>query len=354
MNDAPNAIPPPVKFPANVSFTLTNACNLRCRMCGQWSEEGYMRGREDDEPDMQLADWKRLIDEVAAHGGGSILLRGGETFLYPHIIELLDHAVGRGLFVAIDTNGTLLKKYAPDIVRIGNLHLTVSIDGPEEVHDAVRGVKGCFRAVREGLERLRECEQQAGREISKAICFVISPYSVRGLGAMPDVARSLGIKTIAIVPYYYVTDAGGREYEKVLRQQLGCPAFSWHGFHHEASGVDVDEFLAQLRTYTAELKGLVSYPYMAFSEEEYRTWFTDPVAPVGPVRCMNVERLLDVQPGGDVNFCVDFPDYVIGNAKEFTLEELWSSGRAERFRAERRRGPLPVCHRCGAKYMSGA
>ncbi|HPF99578.1 MAG TPA: radical SAM protein [Kiritimatiellia bacterium] len=354
MNEAPSTVPPPVNFPTSISFTLTNLCNLRCKMCGQWSEEGYMHDRKGVPAGMQLADWKRLVDEIVVHGGSSVLMRGGETFLYPHIVELLDYAVGRGLFVALDTNGTQLKKYAADIVRLGKLHLTVSIDGPEEIHDEVRGVKGCFRSVKEGLARLRECEQQAGTEISKAICFVISPYSVRGLGAMPNVARSLGIKTIAIVPYYYVTEAVGRGYESVLRGQLGCPAFSWHGFHHEASGVDFDEFIAQFRKYTTELKGIVSYPYMAFSEEEYRTWFTDPVARVGPARCMNVERLLDVQPSGDVNFCVDFPDYVIGNARDSTLEQLWNSERAARFRDYRRGQPLPVCHRCGAKYMSGA
>ena len=345
---------PRADFPASLSFTLTNACNLRCRMCGQWSDEGYMREPRAAAPAMQLADWKRLVDEVAAHRGGSVLLRGGETFLYPHAIELIEHAVGRGLFVAIDTNGTLLGKYAEDLVRIGNLHLTVSIDGPEEIHDEVRGVKGCFRAVREGLERLRACETAAGRELSKAICFVISPYSVRGLGAMPDVARQLGIKTIAIVPYYYVTGAQGSEYEQILRERLGCAAYSWRGFHHEQSGVDFDIFREQFRAYTAGLNGIVSYPYMPFNEDEYRAWFADSVTPVGPARCMNVERLLDVQPNGDVNFCVDFPDYVIGNARTSTLAELWNSARAERFRACRRSGPLPVCHRCGAKYMSGA
>jgi MoaA/NifB/PqqE/SkfB family radical SAM enzyme len=32
-------------FPSVVSLTVSIACNLRCRMCGQWSEEGYIRGK---------------------------------------------------------------------------------------------------------------------------------------------------------------------------------------------------------------------------------------------------------------------------------------------------------------------
>ena len=142
-------------FPQCISFTLTNACNLRCRMCGQWSAEGYVRGgQKKTPPELVLADWKRLVDEAAAHQVGSILLRGGEPFLFPGIVELLEHIHDRGLFVAIDTNGTQLKKFAADMVRIGRMHLTISVDGPEEIHDAVRGVTGCFKQIREGVAAL--------------------------------------------------------------------------------------------------------------------------------------------------------------------------------------------------------
>ena len=341
-------------FPQCISFTLTNACNLRCRMCGQWSAEGYVRGgQKKTPPELVLADWKRLVDEAAAHQVGSILLRGGEPFLFPGIVELLEHIHDRGLFVAIDTNGTQLKKFAADIVRIGRMHLTISVDGPEEIHDAVRGVTGCFKQIREGVAALNELEKDRQEKTSKSICFVISPYSLKGLGSMPDVARSLSINTIAIVPYYFVPESVGNEYTRVLSTELGCPAFSMRGFHHEQSGVDFDEFRTALAQYRNRLDGLQDYPYLPLSEDEYRTWFGDATTPVGSLQCMNVERLIDIQPGGDANFCVDFPDYVIGNVRESTIEAVWNSERAERFRQFRRQTPLPVCHRCGAKHMSG-
>ncbi len=314
-----------------------------------------MRGRgESSRSELTLADWKRLVDELAAHKISSVLLRGGEPFLFPGIIELLEHIHDRGLFIAMDTNGTQLKKYAADLVRIGNMHLTISVDGPEEIHDAVRGVKDCYNKICEGVAQLNELENNRSAKISKAICFVISPYSLKGLGAMPDVARSLSINTIAIVPYYYTPGCVGREYAKILKEQLGCPAFSWSGFHHEDSGIDFEEFQRELARYRSRLDGIQDYPYMPFSEEEYRTWFGDATTPVGSTRCMNVERLIDIQPGGDANYCVAFPDYTIGNVKDSSIEELWNSDRAEQFRRYRRQTPLPVCHRCGAKHMSGS
>jgi len=170
---------------------------------------------------------------------------------------------------------------------------------------------------------------------------------------MPNVAKSLLIDKVSIVPYYYVPDAIGKNYEKELQEYFGCAAFSWHGFHHETSGVDLDEFQKQLKKYNAGLSGIINDPYMPLSEEEYKVWFTDPVATVKTSRCLSPEKLIDIQPNGDANFCVDFPDYSFGNVKSATIEELWNSEAAERFRQLRRKQQLSACYRCGAKYMSG-
>jgi MoaA/NifB/PqqE/SkfB family radical SAM enzyme len=342
-----------MEFPKSISLTITNACNLRCQMCGQWSREGYMRSRRGSlKREMELEQWKRLADELADHKIQSLLLRGGEVFLYPGIIALLEYIRQKNIFISIDTNGTLLERFAEDIVRIGNIHLTVSVDGPEAIHDSVRGARGCFQRIRRGLARLTEEEKRSGRAVSKSITFTISPYSYRGLGKMPEAARSLGITTICIVPYYYVPQATGARYEEELRRNFDCEAYSWRGFHHEESGVDADAFLEELRTYRSTLGGIEDYPYLRMSEEEYRTWFADATTPVGPAACANVEQLIDIQPSGEANFCVDFPDYSIGNVRESTIEELWNSPRAGKFRTYRRKRPLAVCYRCGAKYMA--
>jgi MoaA/NifB/PqqE/SkfB family radical SAM enzyme len=355
-------------FPQSVSLTITNACNLRCGMCGQWSDEGYMHDRKESlKQEMALADWKRIVDEVAAHGLPALFLRGGEPFLFPDIVALLEYVNSKGIFVSIDTNGTMLETYAQEIVRIGGtriggtrtggtriggIHLTISVDGPEEIHDRVRGVPGCFERIRRGLARLNEVEKESGRTISKSINFTISPDAYEGLGAMPDVARDLSIGVISLVPYYYFPTHVGKRYEDEMRDNLNCAAFSWRGFHRETSEVDLAVFRDEFRKFRANLDGVYSYPYMDLSEEEYRVWFEDPVAPVGPLGCTNVEKLVDVQPQGDVNFCVDFPDYAIGNVREATIAEIWDGERAARFREYRRKQPLAVCYRCGAKYMS--
>ncbi len=340
-------------FPSSISLTITNVCNLRCQMCGQWSAEGYMHPQKAAlKHELGLDDWKRVVDELAEHQIGSLLLRGGEPFLFPDIVPLLEYINSKGIFIAIDTNGTRIKDFAADLVRIGHIHLTISVDGPPAIHDRVRGVEGCFERIREGVILLGQLEAQGGQRISRSINFTISPYSLPGLGDMPDVARSLAIQTVTIVPYYYFPAEVGQVYQRELREHLGCAAFSWQGFHHEASGVDFEAFRAQYRRYLERLDGIYSYPYMPLSEAEYETWFTDALAPVGPLHCTNVEKLIDIQPNGEANFCVDFPDYTIGNVRESTIAEIWNGERAERFRRYRREKPFAVCYRCGAKFMS--
>ncbi len=348
---------PLTPFPRMLSLTVTNACNLRCRMCGQWSEEGYMRSRSSGAETktsrvMALNDWKHVVDEAASAGLGSVLIRGGEPFLLPGLMDLLEYIRGKGLFTSIDTNGTRLADFAEDLVRVGRVHITVSVDGPPDTHEKVRGVPGCFSRIEEGLLRLAELEQKAGIRISRSICFTVSPWSVAGLGSMPDTARRLGIGTLVMVPYYFVPSAVGAAYEKEMAEKLGVKALSWQGFRHDVSGVDFGLFLEQLRLYRANLGGIRDYPYMPLTENQYRTWFSDAVTPVGPPDCANSERLLDIQPGGEANFCVDFPDYQIGNVLDSTLRDLWNGERAARFRALRREAPFAVCHRCGAKHMS--
>jgi MoaA/NifB/PqqE/SkfB family radical SAM enzyme len=342
-----------MNFPQCITLTITNTCNLRCKMCGQWSEEGYMHCRADRlKQEMSLADWKKIVDELAGQRISSVLLRGGEPFLFPGIIELVEYIHNKGMFVAIDTNGTMLKDHARDLIRLGGIHLTISVDGPEEIHDQVRGVKGCFSRIKENAVLLHELEKNQENQISKSICFTISPYSYQGLGQMPEVARSLFINSVAIVPYYYFPGEIGKQYEKELRENLGCPAFCWQGFHHESSGIDFNIFKEEYRKYLANLGNIRDYPYMKFSENDYRVWFGDSLSPIGSLSCSNVEKLIDIQPNGDVNFCVDFPDYIIGNARTSGIAEIWNGERAERFRRYRREKPLPVCFRCGVKYMS--
>ena len=339
-------------FPSVISLTLTNTCNLHCRMCGQWGTTGYLTPEKKPEP-LPVSRWLELVDEAARLGAKVACVRGGEPFLFPGVIEVLRRLKEHGIVVNVDTNGTRLEKCAEGVVAAGVDHLTLSLDGPEEVHDRVRGVPGTFRAAARGVKRLREVEAERGaRRSLNAICFTVSPDNVRSLPEMPDVVRSLDIGVICANPYYYFPGSVGREYEQVMRRELGCEAYSWKGFHREGSGVDPEEFVRIYREMQSRLGDVRLYPFMPFSENEYRNWYAGTSDMVGRFPCTNPLKLIDIQPSGDANFCVDFPDYVFGNVAARSIEDVWISEKAEKFRKLLAGRPLPICNRCGAKYMS--
>jgi len=342
-----------MNFPQFVSFTVLNACNLRCKMCGQWSETGYVKNKiVDANPQLKVSVWKKLVDEISGHKIRFIILRGGEPFLYPGIMELIEYIISKGIFLSIDTNGTMVGKFAADLVRLGNMHITFSVDGPEHIHDEVRGIKGSYNEIKDNIALFNELEKESNKRISKSICFAISKYSYMGLGEMPSVAREMGITSINIVPYYFFSSQTGEEYESELKNNFDSKVYSWKGFHHENSGIDFDVFQQQYEKYISKLDGIENFPFIPLNLDEYKKWFEDSLSIVGSTQCMNVEKLIDIQPNGDANFCIDFPDYSIGNIKDSTIEEIWNSEQAEKFRNYRREKPLAICYRCGAKYCS--
>jgi MoaA/NifB/PqqE/SkfB family radical SAM enzyme len=341
------------EFPKIVTLTVTNSCNLRCKMCAQWSGEGYMLQQNKNSFDAATIPLDRLlkvVDEIKEYGA-FLIIRGGEPLLYPHIRHLLEYIKLKKVPLSLETNGVFLNKYAELLVKIKIDNLTVSLDGPENIHDYVRGVDGTFVKIRDGIEEITKYEKSYGYKIHRGLACTISGYNYLGLSAMPDVMRSLGFDNICIIPYTFISQEQGLAYEKLMREQFACKAFSWRGFHHEESGVDIEQFLTQLGQFKSNLKSLELYPYMSFTNDEYREWYAKSNTTVHQTECNNINGLVDVQPDGNVNFCIDFPDYAIGNVLKSTLYKIWHSERARKFRETRSKGEMPICYRCSSKYL---
>ena len=127
-------------------------CNLRCSYCTVSSSPTAAR-REISPPV-----FKRLIDEATALGFKQVFLTGGEPFLLPAIISMLEYSLRR-LPTVILTNGTLLNGRRMDkLVQLRNQPLTmqVSIDSADpKVNDHYRG-PGAWQKAFKGIVSLVE------------------------------------------------------------------------------------------------------------------------------------------------------------------------------------------------------
>jgi len=142
--------------PTNLTVCLTYRCNLKCSMCRQWRRDQDIpdnRTWYDRHRELPLSTWVSLLDQVAPFRPW-LYVTGGEPLISPNFKEFVQEAHKRGLKVHLQTNGTLLAGVAEFLVKAGVLTVSVSLDGPPEVDDAIRGVKGTFRRLAEGGEAL--------------------------------------------------------------------------------------------------------------------------------------------------------------------------------------------------------
>ncbi len=119
-------------------FGITYECQCSCRHCctGNYVKEKHR--------DLTTEEIKDVLDQAAK----PLIVNffGGEPTLRPDIMELIEYASERSMYVFTDTNGLVVTKdYAQRLKDSGLELLYVSIDSPvPELHDEYRGVKGCF------------------------------------------------------------------------------------------------------------------------------------------------------------------------------------------------------------------
>ena len=104
---------------------------------------------------MSLA--KRAIDMLGASNDSvHIQIAGGEPTLFPDMIrQIAIYARERipWASVGLQTNGTMIRKDLAHTLKEFNIQVGISIDGPQEVHDSLRG---CFRETVKGMKLLQD------------------------------------------------------------------------------------------------------------------------------------------------------------------------------------------------------
>ncbi len=126
--------------------------SLRCNLaCGHCYSSSSPRARDALPLDVLLA----AIDDAAALGFGVLSVSGGEPLMYAGLVALLERAKRHGMRTQIATNGWFLGGAA---MRAAAPHLdlvAVSLDGPADLHNAVRGSPRAHDRLVAGLPVLR-------------------------------------------------------------------------------------------------------------------------------------------------------------------------------------------------------
>lgn len=367
--DADYRMPEP---PNHIVFGVTNFCNLSCAFCDVGTKgEGLpfyerlvnnpgMDGHHDRRVVFPRKDLLPVVEQIAAFiPNGFFSIIHAEPLIHPEIAQIVEDFTSRGLDLSITTNGTVLKKKAESLVRARLNNINVSIDGPEDMHDAVRG-KGSFAAAYEGLKELVRWKKELGSDRPRIrVQSVLMGKSVGRLTEFIKFWRDdpLGRELFSLTfQHMYYAD------QKSVDDTLAESGFG----AKTVSMLSPDLLTVDMAVYAAERDKLEQLrqeglPFTVIMKPDLPStahadaYFHHPDVPVVRDRCEFPLHAMYVNVDGKVTMsprCA-FDEITLGNVYDKPLAEIWNDHAIRGWRKFLGEGPVPaVCNRCCVIYLS--
>lgn len=303
-------------------------CNCRCLMCDIWRSKA---GEEIDPG--EIVD---LLPELRDLGVEQIALSGGEALLHHRLREICETLHDAGIRVTVLSTGLLLARNAEWMAAFVD-DVVVSLDGPESIHDQIRGVTGAYRKLRDGVTALRTA--RPGFRVT-ARC-VVQKANFASLRQTVRAARDIGLGQISFLAADVTSEAfnrlGGLPDDRTAAVALSPDDL--RGLATELALMEselADEFSRGFIAETpAKLRNRVLRHYGALIGE----------GSFAPVTCSAPWVSCVIESNGDVRPC--FFHAPIGNVRKAgSLERVLNSPVGIAFRRDLDVRTDPTCVRC--------
>jgi len=331
------------RLPSGVVYEATMRCNLHCDFCyvgdllnieGQWRDELAIDALRTAFPERE---------------GLQVNLTGGEIFMRKDILSVLALFEDKGYDCGcLTTNGTIITEARAEALAELALrgflkHISVSIDGPRDLHDVARGQKGTFDKTTAGIRRLREAAGRKGAPLRISINTTVAKESLETLDQMVDVASELGIEAIGLNHLMYSTPDEVKETLALIGSDDPGVIATYVTADPMVGSSTVREKVASLRE-KCRAKG-IRFDFRPKVLTQLMDDYYDPGAKLAG-RCLYPFNWARVSFSGKVYFC-PFIRVEVGDLATQTLEQVWNG---EKYVAMRKRlldaKLFPVCRRC--------
>lgn len=133
--------------PISAMIEIADRCNEVCVHCYQ------VQGQKGE---IDTADWKKILDELADMGVLFLTISGGEATLRKDFLEIVEHARARRFAVKLFTNGlTMNEELARRIAELAVQEVQISLYSHRpELHDWVTRVPGSWQRTVDGAKAL--------------------------------------------------------------------------------------------------------------------------------------------------------------------------------------------------------
>lgn len=299
-------------------WSITTRCNLHCKTC-------YIADKEWIKEELSTEEVYNILDKLhSVFGVKALNITGGEPLTRRDILYILQYA--RPLFqsLKLDTNGTLInKQIAKRINDISPNVVQISIDGPSEIHDSIRG-KGAFEKAIRGIRLLRDTGYQK---------ILISP-------------------TVTHTNFEYLPDIMDLAVD--LDVLVGTSPFLSTGRglkNKEEYSLTTKEFLIGYKLALERLFERKAYKQLKYFMEGLSKGFPRGIS----TNCEKASQYIYLMPDGAMYPCCGFifPEFLYGNIKELnSVKELLSKSiirRLEKVNVYTKEH----CKDCDVKFLCG-
>lgn len=150
--------------PIVLVISPTLRCNLKCRYCNVWFNRNAAFPRFWKKIKKTSLDKDKLIsliNESYSLGIAYVSFSGGEPLLVKGVEHAGLYARKKGIFVNLNTNGTLLFGKRAERILNSFDQIRVSLNGLEETHDKLCGIKGTFEKIDSNLYKIQNLKRNA-------------------------------------------------------------------------------------------------------------------------------------------------------------------------------------------------
>jgi radical SAM protein with 4Fe4S-binding SPASM domain len=318
-------------------FSLTDDCNLRCRYCfadAHFCQCNLEQAPERKNDPLSTKDVYAILDNVAEAGTIAIQFAGGEPTIRDDLADLIWYATEmKGMFIALNTNGTLLDDWSIKRLAVAGLgQVKVSVDGLKESHDWNRG-KGTFEKAINTLKGFK-----AAGVPSVILIMTLSKINYHELPEMIALCKDLGVQ-FTMVEFLPLGHAHGKRDWVLTKEQRK----------------ETQRYLFTLQKKEGLTNIIFENRYIVSEQEETKKLLVEPCARCGffdfGVGCISGIYNYMITASGKVA-TGDMLHLEIGDLKKQSLKEIWEN--AEMLKLLRNRENLKgKCGRCTYKYVCG-
>ncbi len=346
--------------PHTINLGVNNKCNFKCKMCdfGQENKDTFYYkfniGEKKGTQELSLDRCKKLIDEVEWFRP-IIRVDYLEPTLWKPLKEFFQYTKNKNLPFWLLSNGYTMKD--DDIafyVNNGLDLIRLSLNGTEDIHNEICGVKNAFGKVIHVLkEFIKQKNNRATPDIG--VYFTLQDSNYEYIYDTIKYLHDEGILQHIFVNFQwllYATKDQAKRHNEMFRD---CDSIG-NVDEQCLSGVDlakisVDKIYAQVKNIQNEFKDARINFRPTFDKQILKKYFKGEKVIEGDAKCYIPWYSCSIAPSGDMNFFQHCFMKPLGNINDNSFMDLWNGSEAKKQRTLlKEHNSFPGCERCWGVY----